>query len=583
MKTLIIFFIIIIFFISGCTETINVEKEETKPIIETKEEIISEDLVEDSEIIDLPEHCTDGMYNNGEEGLDCGWTCPNKCEFIEKYDIITKDETWSGNILVSSYTEIPEGVTVTIKPGTILKFQHGRDYKYLHKASLNINGGTVKAIGTKDKPIWFTSWAPNPINGDWWGISLNNAYDSKFDYVIVEFGEMGIEQFDSKISITNSIIRWSNAEGFYAERSEPSFINNTLYGNGYHEIALEQYNNVIIKNNIIRDGHYGIHHEKTESLIEDNCIFNEHVGISAGMESSIIVRNNNFKNIGPHEIISVYDGSTINEDYRSVNNFDGNFSCPSFDYTDTKNFEINYIPGDSEDKYPYIYGDDETRRTVKKIGKGLSFGWALTYANGYLWRFSLGIGEVGESLDFIKINPESGEFERYGNNDIMNPRGLTYDGEYFWVNDFSLLKIFKFKLDRDFIEILDSFDIPEKEKGGTMGLTSDEEFLYLRSRDASKIYKLNKNGNLIDELYFENAGIGNTLVWTGEHFWTAYGCEKGLCKWDKNGKIIGNIYPPAKDIWALAWDGEYLWTIQRTCEMWDDAKIYQINILNDSL
>jgi sugar lactone lactonase YvrE len=89
---------------------------------------------------------------------------------------------------------------------------------------------------------------------------------------------------------------------------------------------------------------------------------------------------------------------------------------------------------------------------------------------------------------------------------------LTYDGEYFWVNDFSLLKIFKFKLHGNFIEILGSFDIPERDKGRTSGLTTDGDFLYLRGRDGSKLYKLNKNGNVVDEIHFENTGVGGALV-----------------------------------------------------------------------
>jgi len=46
--------------------------------------------------------------------------------------------------------------------------------------------------------------------------------------------------------------------------------------------------------------------------------------------------------------------------------------------------------------------------------------------------------------------------------------------------------------------------------------------------------------------------------------------------------LAGSIYPAAKDTWALAWDGQYLWTIQRTCEMWNDPKIFKIKILDDS-
>ena len=78
----------------------------------------------------------------------------------------------------------------------------------------------------------------------------------------------------------------------------------------------------------------------------------------------------------------------------------------------------------------------------------------MVYAENSLWRFSLGGGEIGESLDFIKIDPVTGEYKKYGNNEIMNPRGLAYDGEYFWVNDFSLLKIFKFKLSKNSISLV---------------------------------------------------------------------------------------------------------------------------------
>lgn len=537
---------------------------------------------EPEEILDLPEHCIDRIYNEGEEGLDCGWTCPNKCKFIEKCGELKKDETWSGNIHLKCSVRVLEGTTLIIEPGTIVKVKHNRDYKILGRNGISVNGGTIKAKGTKEKRIWFTSAADEPINGDWSGISVESSQDSEFDYIIVEFGEMGVEQLDSSVPITNSIIRWINAEGFYAERSKPVFINNLLYSNGYHEIALEQFNeNVQIKNNIFRDGHYAIHHEKTSSVIEGNYF--EHYQrevISAGMESDLIVKNNKFENVG-ESVFHIYDGSTIEKSGNDLG--EGSLEVLQLGFEDIKNFELNYIPGEEGDKFPYVYADeDETRKVIKKIGKDLYFGWALVYANNYLWRFSLGDGEIGSSLDFIRVNPVTGEYQKFGNDEIMNPRGLTWDGEYFWVNDFSLLKIFKFQLKNNFVEIIDSFDIPEKEIGGTMGLTTDNEFLYLRSRDGEKIYKLDKTGQLIDKIYFQY-GIGQDLVWTGEFFWTTGGCEKGICKWTKNGKIVGEIYLPAKDPWAIAWDGKYLWTIQRTSEMWNDPKIYQIEVLDDSL
>jgi hypothetical protein len=397
---------------------------------------------------------------------------------------------------------------------------------------------------------------------------------------------MGIEQFDSEVVVSNSIIRWNNAEGLYAERSKPVFANNMIYGNGYHEIALEQYNeDVQILDNFIGDGHYGVHCEETTAYLEGNYFRNEeYLAVTAGMESHIVVKGNKFENIGSgkESPISVNGDATAeieDNDYGK-----GDIPIPEFDYEDVKDFELGYVPGDPEDRYLYIYDEvDETRRTIKKIGRGLSFGWALVYAEDNLWRFSLGSGEVGKSLDFIKIDPVTGNYRRYGNDEIINPRGLTYDGEYFWVNDFSLLRIFKFTLRGNFIEILDSFDIPDRDKGGTSGLTTDGDFLFLCSRGGAKLYKLDKNGNLVDEIYFESGGIGGAIVWTGDYFWTGSGCGKGICKFTEEGKLVGEIYPAAKDTWAIAWDGNYLWTIQRTCEMWDDPKIYQIEILDDSL
>jgi hypothetical protein len=505
---------------------------------------------------------------------------PSSMAIQEKGDMLQEDEVWSGEILVTHSVVVPEGITLTIEPGTAVKFKHYRGYREPHqKTGLTVAGGTLKAIGTPQEQIIFTSDAEKPINGDWLGISLVNTKDSEFDYVIVEFGEIGIEQFDSEVPVMHSIIRWNNSEGLYAERSKPIFSHNTIYGNAYHEIALEQYNQVKIYHNTIRDGHFGIHHEKTEAHLKGNYFKNEAMlAITAGMDSNLLIEENKFEDIGNDPPIGYDHTCTLimkNNDFG-----DNNLTIPTYDYKNIQGYDLGYIPGDINDKHLYIYDDkDETRRVVKKIGQDLSFGWALNYARDKLWRFSLGHGEMGEQLDFIEVNPETGKFRRYRNDWIMNPRGLTYDGKYFWVNDFSLLKVFKFKLNGEAIEILDSFDIPEKEQGGTNGLASDGQYLYLRSRDGSKVYQLDQQGHIVDSISFP----GSSLVWTGDYFWTSYGCGRGICKYDKEGQLVGSIYPVAKETWAIAWDGKYLWTIQRTCEMWNDPKIYQIEVLDDSL
>ncbi|TFG12766.1 MAG: hypothetical protein EU531_10325 [Promethearchaeota archaeon] len=54
-----------------------------------------------------------------------------------------------------------------------------------------------------------------------------------------------------------------------------------------------------------------------------------------------------------------------------------------------------------------------------------------------------------------------------------------------------------------------------------------------------------------------------------------------LTKWNMNGTIAGQIYPAAEGTIGITWDGTTLWTSQKTCESWLDAKIFQIDIIDD--
>lgn len=524
----------------------------------------------------------DGENEEDEEIIDENE--PPVQEPLVKKGVLSSDEVWSGNIIVDEYVSVPSGVVLTIEPGTHVQFKHYRGYKEpWRKGNLMTNGGVIRAIGGEDGMIWFTSDAEDPINGDWLGINIRNSKRSVFRYVIVEYAVLGILQMDSNVEVSNSIIRWVNSEGLYAERSTPMFISNILYGNGYHDIALEQFNkNVTIEGNHFLGGHVSLHFEKTEAVVENNYFEGYRNPITGGMDSVVTVINNRFRDYTAQGPI-LFD-KTVKATISGNDLGDDSVPVPSLDIVDIRETELDYLPGEPQDRFNYVYAeDDETRSVVQRMGKGLSFGWSLLYHNEYLWRFSLGHGTVGKQLDLIRINVETGNVVRFGNDVIMNPRGLTHDGNYFYVNDFSLLKIFKFQLNGTKIDIVDSFFIPDKEMGGTTGLTYDGTHLRLLSRDGKTLHKLQTNGSKVGQTKFErNVNIG-TLVWTGSHFWSVNGGPKGLAKWDVNGKLVGSIYPVADGTWAIAYDGNHLWTLQRTCEEWNDDKIFKIEIKDDSL
>ncbi|MFW9773758.1 MAG: right-handed parallel beta-helix repeat-containing protein, partial [Candidatus Thorarchaeota archaeon] len=495
-----------------------------------------------------------------------------------KNETINTDETWSGNILITRSITISKGAALSILPGTIIRFKHYRGYKFPDARLSLFVAGTIKALGTSDQQIWFTSDAEPPINGDWDGIYMNGTTDSIFNYTIVEYGLVGIVQFHSESIVANSIVRWVNTEGLYAEYSNVEYVNNTLYGNGYHEIALEQFNNATVRRNIFKNGIVAFHSENSEAYLKRNYFTNysgDIVSIAAHSNATLE------ENIFDPSLTSPQVTVTPNANVTLINNDNGTMTLPIpvFDYLDMQNYTLGYIPGDPEDQYPYVYDTiDETRKVIKRVGLGLSFGWALEFAMGYLWRFDFWNAQIGSALNFIRMEPDTGNYIEIKNDVIENARGLAWDGEYFFAYDHSQLKIFKFNISGNEILINDFFDLPKKEEGGVQGLTSDGEFLYIPSRGGALVRKVNKSGAIIDEINITGEGVSGGLVWTGTHFWGVTG-GGNLTKYTHDWQIVGQFYPVADGTWAIAWDRDYLWALQRTCESWVDAKMFQIKPL----
>ena len=495
---------------------------------------------------------------------------------------ITEDTTWNGHVYVQESVIVAKGVTLTILPGTFVEFKHFRGYKNVSRTSLLTGGGNIKAIGSPDQQIWFTSDAEQPINGDWGGISCGNSNNSVFKYVIVEFPIIGIELANSKVSISHSIIRWVHTEGIMTTQSSGLIEHNLIYENGYHEIVLEDFNyNITIQENIFNGGNFGIYSEASNTSIVGNYFVNySDIAIIASTFSNMSILENRFENINGSNIMTDSTVTTV----ISGNDFTGNGSIPVpiLDFIDHQPRPLGYVPGDPEDQYLYVYPiEDETRRVINRLDYVTSFDWTLEYLNNSLWKFNHRQSDIGKRQNFIRINLTSGNITDYGNNDIINPNGLAYDGEYFWTVDIVLYKLFKFKINSsDFVEVQDSYAFPS-EVGTAYGVATDDTYIYLSGSDGSKLFKFNQTGTLLEAINLTGGHIFGAITWTGSDFWAA--SETDITRWDINGTLAGRIYPPADGTIGLAWDGTYLWTSQKSCENWNDGKIFQIEILNDQI
>lgn len=154
---------------------------------------------------------------------------------------ITTNTTWeSGKTYVISGSVNVDGATLTIQPGTTVKFETG--------ASLNIGyyeNATLIANGTSSKPITFTSTASNPTAGAWDGISFwQYSLNSSMQYCQVLYAgkstEGAVNIKSCEITFSNNHI--NNAK-FYGvmlnyEGSFTAMSGNTIENCGGHPIRI---------------------------------------------------------------------------------------------------------------------------------------------------------------------------------------------------------------------------------------------------------------------------------------------------------------------------------------------------------
>jgi len=101
-------------------------------------------------------------------------------------DNITASTVWTADnvYIVDGLISVTDNQVLTIMPGTVVKFTEGSEFDIG-----NGDYGTIKAIGTAEEPIVFTSAAAIPQKGDWNGFWLYDGANScDFAYCVFEYG-----------------------------------------------------------------------------------------------------------------------------------------------------------------------------------------------------------------------------------------------------------------------------------------------------------------------------------------------------------------------------------------------------------
>ncbi|MDP4291185.1 MAG: S8 family serine peptidase, partial [Bacteroidota bacterium] len=290
---------------------------------------------------------------------------------VELKGIISSDMTLYPNrqYIITDNIAVPLGVTLTVKPGTTLKFGEGISM---------VVAGKVQAIGTPDSLITFTK---RNLFNNWQGVSTEWTSDFQASFTKFEFGGYGPMCYGFYVFKGNgSNLRLTNCV----------FNNNGQINNGYGCYGFT-FNSGIIKNNCFYDN--------------TSCAF----GITSfvKMTNNNIINNSNYYSVLDYGSALVYHGfslatNNIYSNFNKYSNKEANISDESSSFSIVKLDSI-YFGTTNEVKINAAISDFPER------GKGIWFDISnkmnqpSKIAHGIVWKVVVNGKDAQDEFD--KLDP----------------------------------------------------------------------------------------------------------------------------------------------------------------------------------
>lgn len=162
---------------------------------------------------------------------------------------ITRDATWSENIMIRGDVWVDSGVVLTIEPGVFVKFISHYDYEHsgldTARAEFIVNGD-LHLLGNDSIPVVFTSNDVEPDMGDWYGIRYETPDSSlTVEYLTVKYAEQGLSYALNKpFKVKFCEIAFSNT-GISSASKFTKITDSEFSSNGYGAIINDGFLNMV--------------------------------------------------------------------------------------------------------------------------------------------------------------------------------------------------------------------------------------------------------------------------------------------------------------------------------------------------
>lgn len=151
---------------------------------------------------------------------------------------LSADETWRGEVRVRGSVVVPRGITLTVLPGTVVRFERlDLDGDGIGDSELYVEGRIV-AEGTPDAPIRFTSAEADPAPRDWKYLFIERSDRSSLRHCVSEYAFSGVQIHFSKASVRRCTFR-NNVDGLRFSTADGRFEGNRMTANA-HGVRYEE-------------------------------------------------------------------------------------------------------------------------------------------------------------------------------------------------------------------------------------------------------------------------------------------------------------------------------------------------------
>lgn len=174
-------------------------------------------------------------------------------------DIVIKDDTiWSGAITIDGVVVVGRGATLTIQPGTTIRFKRrDRNHDGIGDSEIRVLGG-ILARGSAEHPIVFQSAELNPAPKDWsYLLIFTSGKKNRIEYCQFHDAFSGLQVHFSTAEVRDSLFS-NNQEGLRFGRAKLTLEHCLITGNRIGVRFTRMEGPVEIQHNEINNNQVGI-------------------------------------------------------------------------------------------------------------------------------------------------------------------------------------------------------------------------------------------------------------------------------------------------------------------------------------